>query len=579
MLKLRNCLSISLLVSIALFFLLLPPQSAFAASKTSTLVNDAIKAGNALANVSLVEKKATGKNIPSKEYSAAVKKYTSAKKAVDKLSSKQRKPYVSKLANVKTQIDRGKKYITAVTAGKAIEKKRSTFTNLIKYGRLDQKTIDAYTSLSTEVKKNSSKFNYVYGSKSRDTVKKLYLTPANKVIADYYDTFRVKKAINDTNTLLKKETTSAKLASTYKTIVFYIDSVKQSALKKSLKLEVVKLNAAIPSEYQTGTLAKLISMDTNFNELDRLVSPGKSDAKVPEIYNQLTADIKSFTSSEKALLDKRFKAIMAQLPLSVKDIKTLLTKAAVANGVPPEVVKAIAITENGRLLQFTSTGEVFKSADNGYGIMQVTPQSENDQQYDWEKVKYDINYNIETGVEILLKKWNYATAANPIIPRMNGHEKNILENWYFAIMAYNGLSYRNNPIVSDNPYQVKVYTYMADRALVSPYVLKKEELKINKDEVTGLLSFKEKMTYTTSTKTRSTQLYTKGAVIKISSAANFRKSPSTSGTKIRTLSSGTTVTILGGPYEDTSTANLFNWFKVSVKGSKEVGYLASSNLK
>lgn len=574
----KHYLSIALLFSIVFLFLHMP-QTASAATKTDILVSDALKAGNTLANVTMVENKATGKTVPTKEYDSALKKYNSAKKAVDKLSTKKKKPYVTKLDGVKKQLDRGKKYLSAIKAGKAIDKKRSTFSNLIKTGKLDQTTIDAYNNLSTDLKKNSTKFDSVYGSKTRDTLKKLYITPSKKIVDDYSYTFKVKLAINDINHLVNKETTSEKLASSYKTIVLYIDSVKQSTLKKSLKAEVDMLKTTIPSKYQTGKLEQLILMESNFNELDKLISPGKSNAKVPGIYQQLTVDINSFSSSEKTKLNKRLSGIMTQLPLSVKNIKGLLTKAAVAKGVPPEVVKSIAITENGKLAQYTATGEVFESADHGYGIMQVTPQSENDQQYDWNKVKYDINYNIETGVEILLKKWNYATLTQPVIPKINGHEKNILENWYFAIMAYNGLSYRNNPLVSASPYQVKVYTYMNDRALVSPYVLKKEELKISKDEETGLLSFKEKMNYTTETKTISTQSYTKGKSIKITGSANFRKSPSTSGTKIRVLPSGSTVTIIEGPIEDSSTANLFNWYKVSVKGSNETGYLASSNLK
>ncbi|MFB6469532.1 SH3 domain-containing protein [Cytobacillus sp. Hz8] len=580
MLKRKIYVSLSLLLTLSLIFLLSQPRTAQAATSTATLVNNAVKAGNTLANVTQVEKSATGKTIPTKEYNAAVSKYNSAKKAVAKLSSKQRTTYTKKLTTVKTQIDRGKKYITAINAGKIIEKRRSTFASQIKLGKLDTKTITAYNSLSTEVSKNSAKFNSVYGAKSRDKLKALYLTPASKVISDYSYTFKVKLAINNINTLLKKETTSTKIASYYKTIVFYIDSVKQSTFKTTLKKEIVALNKTIPSKYQTGTLSKLITIDTNLTKLDQLVGPGKSSAEVPGLYQQLTTDISAFSSSDEALLNKRFKAIMAQLPLSVQNIKELLTKAAIAKGIPPEVVKSIAITENGNLLQFKTNGDVFKSADNGYGIMQVTPQSENDQQYDWEKVKYDINYNITTGVEILLQKWNYATLANPIIPTINDHEKNILENWYFAIMAYNGLSSRNNPLVSDNnPYQVKVYTYMKDRALVDPYVFTKSELKITKDESTGLLSFKDQMSYITNVKTPSTQLYKKGVTAKINGSSNFRKSPSTSGAKIRTLSGGTTVTILEGPIEDSSTANLFSWFKVSVNGTKEVGYLASSNLK
>jgi putative cell wall-binding protein len=53
-------------------------------------------------------------------------------------------------------------------------------------------------------------------------------------------------------------------------------------------------------------------------------------------------------------------------------------------------------------------------------------------------LKYDIDYNIATGARMLALKWD-AT------PRIGDGDKSKLENWYFALWAYNSWSVANNP--------------------------------------------------------------------------------------------------------------------------------------
>src|SRR4051812_49204822 len=55
---------------------------------------------------------------------------------------------------------------------------------------------------------------------------------------------------------------------------------------------------------------------------------------------------------------------------SFQHINCLLTNAAKAKDVPPEVVKAVAMQENG-WKQFEDNGQPSISDDNGIGVMQI----------------------------------------------------------------------------------------------------------------------------------------------------------------------------------------------------------------
>ncbi|RTZ55364.1 hypothetical protein EKO25_13330 [Bacillus sp. SAJ1] len=114
-----NFIRIALIAVSVFLFSTVGLHNAQAASKTDSLVTSAVNAGKVLYNLTTVENKGTGKNIPTKEYSTAQKKYNAAMTAVKKQTGKQKTANLSKLKDVKTKIDRGKKYIDAVTYGKS----------------------------------------------------------------------------------------------------------------------------------------------------------------------------------------------------------------------------------------------------------------------------------------------------------------------------------------------------------------------------------------------------------------------------------------------------------------------------
>jgi hypothetical protein len=73
----------------------------------------------------------------------------------------------------------------------------------------------------------------------------------------------------------------------------------------------------------------------------------------------------------------------------------------------------------------------------GIGIMQISSYNSSDT-VEMDKLKNDIDYNIEVGCQILNQKWR-------AYPKIGNGDRNILENWYFAVWGYNGWLGRNNP--------------------------------------------------------------------------------------------------------------------------------------
>ena len=146
---------------------------------------------------------------------------------------------------------------------------------------------------------------------------------------------------------------------------------------------------------------------------------------------------------------------------------------------PCELLKSIAMQESG-WRQFcvptTPTDQVggasrtIISFDCGYGIGQVTSGMHIGEApgFDRARVASDPTYNLATGTQILAQKWRATRCVGDNQPA-------ILEHWYSAAWAYNGLSYSNNPnnpnfsttrgvwrptVGGAAPYQEKVFGWM-----------------------------------------------------------------------------------------------------------------------
>ena len=120
-----------------------------------------------------------------------------------------------------------------------------------------------------------------------------------------------------------------------------------------------------------------------------------------------------------------------------QEIEAMIERIAYAKGVPAVLAKALAYTES-NIRQF-SNGQPLQSFDGySWGIMQVSPHAHPN--YDVEKLKYDIEYNIAACIEIMLEKY-----GSTKLPTIGDNDPRVLENWYFALWAYNGWAESNNP--------------------------------------------------------------------------------------------------------------------------------------
>ena len=146
---------------------------------------------------------------------------------------------------------------------------------------------------------------------------------------------------------------------------------------------------------------------------------------------------------------------------TLADVSTSLTKWANQYNIPPVVLKALAWQESG-WAQFKNGDPLTPLIGKdgvGIGIMQISTYDPNDPtQADYiTKLKMDYDFNISEGARILNQKWR-------TVPKTGDGDRNKLENWYFAVWAYNGWSNKNNPnyATSQNlvPYQNNVFALM-----------------------------------------------------------------------------------------------------------------------
>ena len=259
---------------------------------------------------------------------------------------------------------------------------------------------------------------------------------------------------------------------------------------------------------------------------------------------------------------------------SNKELKELVTNIAVEENVPPEILKAIAYIETG-FQQFDANGHPIISADGGIGIMQVTPDNI-DIEVNRERLKTDTEYNVRIAAQVLKEKKNLS-----YLPVINEGSSKVLEDWYFAVMAYNGLSQRNDPnLYPKTAYAERVYDRISGSALIEysePYFLF-PRFDLRYEDNSELIYFPEEpRSYGTNNQTVSRQMYEIGDTVYIDGkdgGANFREgSLSEEGVKVQP---NTEWTIQGAPVEDNNIANHYVFYQVS-NGEKE-GYIASAYL-
>lgn len=279
-------------------------------------------------------------------------------------------------------------------------------------------------------------------------------------------------------------------------------------------------------------------------------------------------------NAEECKTDLIEKYIAKGQELDISERKKILTEVAIEKGIPAEILKAMALVEGNGMRQFKTDGSPFITCDGGIGMMQLTLTEEEiaNNEARVKRLIYDTRFNIEQGAEHLIEKWK-----NPNLPHVNNHEKDKIEDWYFAIMAYNGLSRTNDPkTAGGNHYQEKVFQYIRANSLLP--IGETPELDIRYPD-SDIMVFPEGTDYEWPTSTKTTQNYQVNEI-----AYTFNTFRDTSNLRsIITNAAGTgilhysPVKIVGGPYETPdSTVNQYVFYKV--KGTGFEGYMASSNL-
>jgi S-layer homology domain/Transglycosylase SLT domain len=272
-------------------------------------------------------------------------------------------------------------------------------------------------------------------------------------------------------------------------------------------------------------------------------------------------------------------ALDAVKELTTAEIKQRLHEAADRYGIPGEILKAMAYVETG-MKQFDENGNPIVTSDGGIGIMQVTLTDEEmrARNIDKEKLLYDTAYNIDIGAQILKEKWNWAGTR---IPKINDQNPDIIENWYFAVMAYNGLSKRNDPNLphDQKTYQDRVFDVIRDHSLVDVKRIPRFQAEYSDENQPDIMYFPVKQYNWPQLDTKTTQHYHAGDKLYTwnsqASYSNIRNG--VDGTIILKAPHYTPLEIVGGPYESAANpANHYVFYRV--KGNGIDGYVASSNV-
>lgn len=292
--------------------------------------------------------------------------------------------------------------------------------------------------------------------------------------------------------------------------------------------------------------------------------------------------------------NNKLKATVTDTNPQDSEINDMLTEEAINAGVSPEIVKAIALQESSWQQYWEVVPESVRSCDNydgtnvklgydciGIGIMQISDQIYMDEGTEKEayieRLKTDTRFNIQEGIRILKEKWDYHKAG--IIPTINDNNPLVIENWYFAVMAYNGMLPRNNPLERpyspNGAYQEEVFKNLADYTLLDINPFPTHRLDPYETEK-GQLRFETSHFEVTGPQHLSSQTLVKGnTAYTTAPTLNFRDAPN--GKVIGSLPKGSRVSITADYVGNNSKYGQYIWYPITTDSGKS-GWVASSYL-
>ena len=152
--------------------------------------------------------------------------------------------------------------------------------------------------------------------------------------------------------------------------------------------------------------------------------------------NGTNPDIEGFNMLFEAAAEDELGAASPDLPM--------IEAGPARQRVPPKIacviLKPIAAAESTWKQFCAPDGPTVISFDCGFGVMQVTSGAAS---YG-PMLASDTTWNIGAGTQILINKWNAEQRGGPI----GDSDPRVVESWYYAVWAYNGFTFGNNP---DNP--------------------------------------------------------------------------------------------------------------------------------
>ncbi|ULT56666.1 Ig-like domain-containing protein [Neobacillus drentensis] len=288
-------------------------------------------------------------------------------------------------------------------------------------------------------------------------------------------------------------------------------------------------------------------------------------------------------ASAEALWPSKCAKVNANQNPSFQQMNCLLTNAALEANIPPEVVKAVATKENGGWRQFEANGQPVIAPDGGIGLMQITNQPN----YDQSKLKTDIYYNIQAGVDILKSMYQRTD-----LPKIQGAGPEVIENWYFPVMAYNGTKPVNSPLIqadgtkNTKAYQEKVFGFLQQESFLgdtklAQYPFSTADFQYDPNSDANIVFKKPVYTLTDQLHASTALFHTGDKVVVTEDQAKLRSIPTSSTTSLlKELALNTTLIISGNFVFDqnTSSVNQFVWYPVKTEDQKLVGYISSAYL-
>lgn len=241
-----------------------------------------------------------------------------------------------------------------------------------------------------------------------------------------------------------------------------------------------------------------------------------------------------------------------------EQLEEKIEEIAEKRGIPSVILKSIARVES-VYQQYKPDGTVYLGPRGSIGLMQIYNRSG---AYDTRKLMYDIDYNIKISADILLEKWqNYGQIGNM--------DPNVLENWYFAIWAYNGWASVNNPNTGKKKYTYQQLVYMMaeqeygqEISFIDTSLLPKE----GRPDKNISVPTPENIHY------GDIETYKRGDVVQVevNEALSIRNNPS--GNIIVKVPNGTILEVIEGPVLN----DRLYWYKVKDRNTNIEGWVAGN---